>query len=109
MARHLEVLGPSSRCRLFPTGKSLEAADSAEQVRERFLTKYSVCREWFRLLMDRLNAVAALVDATDPQDWPVLVGPGVAVSQTFSFAVMQQGRLELEQSPDSGQRVTFAR
>ena len=57
---HLGSLGPNPKQRHFPTEKGIEAAARAEHGTERFLSEYPVSREWFRLLTERLDAVAVL-------------------------------------------------
>ena len=76
---HLGALGPNPRRRHFPTERGIEAAAKAEHGAERFLTEYPVSREWFRLLTERLDAVAALyhlaamIGHADPHQQPVRV------------------------------------
>ena len=57
---HLSVLGPNPKTRRFPTEKGIEAAANVEHGTELFLSEYPVSREWFRILTDRLDAVAVL-------------------------------------------------
>ena len=79
VAHHLNALGTNPRWRYFPTEKGIEAAAQVEHGVERFLSEYPVSREWFRLLTDRLDAVAMLYDVAamianaDPQGQPVRV------------------------------------
>ena len=60
VAHHLSALGPNPRRRHFPTEKGIEAAARVEHGVERFLSEYPVSREWFRILTERLDAVAVL-------------------------------------------------
>ena len=79
VSHHLGALGPNPRRRHFPTERGIEAAARAEHGTEHFLSEYPVSREWFRLLTERLDAVAALyhvaavVAHADPQRQPVRV------------------------------------
>ena len=76
---HLGALGTNPRQRHFPTEKGIKAAAQVEHGVERFLSEYPVSREWFRLLTDRLDAVAvlyhvaAMIANADPQGQPVRV------------------------------------
>ena len=60
---HLSILGPHPQRRHFPTAKGIEAGGWIEHGAETFLREYPVSRQWFRLLADRLDAVAALYRA----------------------------------------------
>ena len=113
VAHHLEALGPNPKHRHFPTEKGIEAAAKAEHGTERFLSEYPVSREWFRLLTERLDAVAvlyhvaAMIARADPDAKPVRVdhhrqGPydllitpvsstGQALSGGRSLGVVRQG------------------
>ena len=77
VAHHLDALGPNPRRRHFPTELGIEGAARVEHGTERFLSEYPVSREWFRLLTERLDAVAALyhvaamIAVADPQRQPV--------------------------------------
>ena len=79
VAHHLGSLGPNPRRRHFPTERGTEAAARVEHGTERFLSEYPVSREWFRLLTERLYAVAALyhvaamIAHSDPQGKPARV------------------------------------
>ena len=57
---HLDALGPNPRRRHFPTERGIEAAARVEHGTERFLSEYPGSREWFRILTERLDALAAL-------------------------------------------------
>ena len=102
---HLGALGPNPRRRHFPTERGIEAAARAEHGTERFLSEYPVSREWFRLLTERLDAVAALyhvaaiIGRADPQRQPVRVdhhrrGPCdllITLSGGRSLGIVRQG------------------
>ena len=60
VSHHLGAFGTNPRHRHFPTEKGIKAAANVEQGVELFLSEYPVSREWFRLLTDRLYAVAVL-------------------------------------------------
>ena len=76
---HLSVLGTRPQLRYFPTEKGVTAAGAATKGREHMLRSYPVSRQWFRLLAERLDAVAvlhraaAMVADADPHDDPVRV------------------------------------
>ena len=76
---HLSVLGSRPQRRYFPTEKGVTAAGAATKGREHMLQSYPVSKQWFRLLAERLDAVAvlyrvaAMVADADPQDDPVRV------------------------------------
>ena len=75
----LTILGPHPHLRYFPTEKGIDAGAMVEHGTETFLREYPVSRQWFRLLADRLDAVAmlyraaALVAAADSQGKPARV------------------------------------
>ena len=60
VAHHLGVLGSRPQRRYFPTDKGVTAAGAATQGRKHMLTAYPLSRQWFRLLAERLDAVAVL-------------------------------------------------
>ena len=60
VSHRLGVLGPHPQRRYFPTEQGIDAGGMAEHGTERFLSEYPVSKEWFRLLAERLDAVAAL-------------------------------------------------
>ena len=105
VAHHLSALGPNPRQRYFPTDKGIEAGARVEHGVERFLSEYPVSREWFRLLTDRLDAVAvlyhvaAMIANADPQGQPVRVdhhrqGPYdllITMSRSLSLGIVRQG------------------
>ena len=76
---HLSVLGARPQRRYFPTEKGVTAAGAATKGRNHMLRSYPVSKQWFRLLAERLDAVAvlhrvaALVADADPHDDPVRV------------------------------------
>ena len=79
VAHRLGVLGPQPKRRHFPTEQGIDAGGRVEHGTKTFLREYPVSKEWFRLLADRLDAiavlyrVAALVADADPHKQPVRV------------------------------------
>ncbi|MDE2891767.1 MAG: replication-relaxation family protein, partial [Chloroflexota bacterium] len=76
----LQLLGPRPQRRFFPTREGIVALASGERAGiERLLRLYPVSRQWFRVLAERLDAVAALyrvasiIAALDTSDAPVVV------------------------------------
>ena len=57
---HLSVLGTRPQRRYFPTEKGVTAAGAATKGRAHMLRAYPVSKQWFRLLAERLDAVAVL-------------------------------------------------
>ena len=102
---HLNALGTNPKQRHFPTEKGIEAAARVEHGTERFLSEYPVSREWFRLLTERLDAVAvlyhlaAMIAKADPESKPVRVdhhrqGPYdllITLSEGRSLGIVRQG------------------
>ena len=76
---HLGSLGPHPKRRYFPTERGIVAGGRIEHGTERFLGEYPVSKQWFRLLAERLDAiavlyrVAAMVADADPHSDPVRV------------------------------------
>ncbi len=76
---HLSVLGTRPQRRYFPTEKGVIAGGAATKGRAHILRAYPVPKQWFRLLAERLDAVAvlyrvaALVSDADPHNDPVRV------------------------------------
>ena len=105
LAHRLGVLGPHPQRRYFPTEQGIVAGGGVEHGRETFLREYPVSKEWFRLLVERLDAmaalyrVAALVAAADPHKQPVRVdhyrqGPYdmlITLSAGRSVGLLRQG------------------
>ena len=60
VSHSLGVLGPHPHRRYFPTEKGIDAGAMVEWGPKTFLREYPVSRQWFRLLAERLDAVAAL-------------------------------------------------
>ena len=60
VSHHLGILRPHPQRRYFPTEKGIDAAAMTEWGAERFPSEYPVSRQWFRLLAERLDAVAVL-------------------------------------------------
>ena len=76
---HLSVLGSRPQRRYFPTKKGVIAAGMATKGRDHMLRAYPVSKQWFRLLAERLDAVAvlyrvaAMVADADTHDDPLRV------------------------------------
>ena len=102
---HLGVLGPHPKRRHFPTEQGIVAGGRIEHGTEYFLSEYPVSRQWFRLLAERLDAVAvlhrvaAMIADADPHDHPVRVdhyrsGPYdmlITFSGGRSIGIIRQG------------------
>ena len=79
LPHRLGVLGPHPQRRYFPTERGVTAGGAATRGRSYLLQNYPVSRQWFRLLAERLDAVAvlyrvaALVADADPHGKPVRV------------------------------------
>ena len=79
VSHHLSVLGTHPQRRYFPTEKGVTATGAATKGREHMLRAYPVSKQWFRLLAERLDAVAvlhrvaAMVAGADPHSDPVRV------------------------------------
>ena len=105
MPHHLSVLGSRPQRRYFPTEKGVTAAGAASKGREHMLRAYPVSKQWFRLLAERLDAVAvlyyvaAMVADADPHQKPVRVdhyrqGPYdmlLTLSGGRSVGILRQG------------------
>ena len=76
---HLSVLGTRPQRRYFPTEKGVTAGGAATKGRAHMLRAYPVSKQWFRLLAERLDAVAvlhrvaAMIADADPHSEPVRV------------------------------------
>ncbi len=76
---HLSVLGDRPQRRYFPTEKGVIAGGAATKGRAHMLRAYPVSKQWFRLLAERLDAVAvlyrvaAMIADADPHSDPVRV------------------------------------
>ena len=74
---HLGSLGPHPKRRYFPMGKGIAAGGSVEHGADYFLSEYPVSKQWFRLLAERMDAVAvlyrvaAMIADADPHRQPV--------------------------------------
>ena len=102
---HLSALGSRPQRRYFPTDKGVTAAGAATKGRDHMLRTYPVSKQWFRLLAERLDAVAvlhhvaAMVADADPHDDPVRVdhyrhGPYdmlLTLSEGRTIGVVRQG------------------
>ena len=79
VSHHLSALGTRPQRRYFPTEKGVTAAGAATKGRNHMLRSYPVSKQWFRLLAERLDAVAvlygvaAMIADADPHDDPVRV------------------------------------
>ena len=105
VSHSLNVLGPHAHLRYFPTEKGIDAGAMVEWGPNTFLREYPVSRQWFRLLAERLDAVAslyrvaALVADADSQGKPVRVdhyrqGPYdmlITLSGGRSVGLLRQG------------------
>ena len=76
---HLGILGPHPKRRYFPTRQGIVAGGRIEHGADYFLSEYPVSRQWFRLLAERMDAVAvlyriaAMIADADPHDDTVRV------------------------------------
>ncbi len=105
VSHHLGALGSRPQRRYFPTDKGVAAAGAATQGRQHMLTAYPLSRQWFRLLAERLDAVAVLyrvaakIADADPKQDDVRVdhyrhGPYdllVTLSGGLTIGVIRQG------------------
>ncbi len=79
LSHRMGVLGPHPQRRYFPTEKGITAGGRVEHGTERFLRAYPVSKQWFRLLAERLDAVAvlyrvaAMVADSNPHNDPMRV------------------------------------
>ena len=117
VSHHLSVLGPHPKRRYFPTEQGIVAGGRIEHGTEYFLTEYPVSKQWFRLLAERLDAVAvlyrvaAMIADADPHRKPVRVdhyrqGPYdmlLTLSGGRSIGIIRQG----ETLPTSKLRYRF--
>ena len=76
----LQLLGPRPQRRFFPTREGIAALASGERAgTERLMRLYPVSRQWFRVLAERLDAVAVLyrvasiIATLDSSEAPVVV------------------------------------
>ena len=102
---HLGVLGTRPQRRYFPTEQGVTAAGAATRGRKHMLTAYPLSKQWFRLLAERLDAVAvlyrvaAMIADTDPKQEPIRVdhhrhGPYdllITLSGGRTIGVIRQG------------------
>ena len=106
VSHRLGALGPKPQRRYFPTEKGIHAAAALEPGIRRFLADQPVSRQWFRILAERLDAVAvlyhvaALIADADPEGGAVRVdhhrqGPYdllVTLSEGRSVGILRQGQ-----------------
>ena len=105
VSHQLSVLGSRPQRRYFPTEKGIVAGGRIEHGTDHFLSEYPVSRQWFRLLAERMDAVAilyrvaAMIAEADPHEKPVRVdhyrcGPYdmlVTLSGGRSIGIIRQG------------------
>ena len=105
VSHSLGALGPKPQRRYFPTRGGIQTAAAFEWGTKRFLADHPVSRQWFRLLTERLDAVAvlyhvaALIADADPEEEPVRVDHYrqwpydllVTLSQGRSVGILRQG------------------
>ncbi len=105
VSHHLGALGSRPQRRYFPTDKGVTAAGAATRGRRHMLTAYPLSRQWFRLLAERLDAVAvlyrvaAMIADVDPRQEEVRVdhhrrGPYdllVTLSGGLTIGIIRQG------------------
>ncbi len=101
----LSVLGSRPQRRYFPTKQGIVAGGRIEHGTDHFLSEYPVSKQWFRLLTERMDAVAvlyrvaAMIADADPHRNPLRVdhyrsGPYdmlVTLSGGRSIGVIRQG------------------
>ena len=106
VSHSLAALGPKPQRRYFPTKEGIHAAAAFEWGTKTFLADQPVSRQWFRLLTERLDAVAvlyhvaALIADADPEESPVRVdhyrqGPYdllITLSGGRSVGILRQGQ-----------------
>ena len=106
VSHSLGALGPKPQRRYFPTKEGIHAAAALEWGIKTFLADHPVSRQWFRLLAERLDAVAvlyhvaAMIADADPEGDPVRVdhyrqGPYdllVTLSGGRSVGILRQGQ-----------------
>ena len=102
---HLSALGIRAQRRYYPTENGVTTAGAATWGRDHMLRAYPVSKQWFRLLAERLDAVAvlyrvaAMVAGADPRSAPVGVdhhrqGPYdmlITLSRGRSIGIIRQG------------------
>ena len=105
VSHRLGALGPKPQRRFFPTKKGIRVAAAFEWGTKSFLADHPVSRQWFRILAERLDAVAvlyhvaAMIADADPEGNPVRVdhyrqGPYdllLTLSGGRSVGVLRQG------------------
>ena len=105
ISHRLSALGPRPQRRYFPTKEGIVAGGATDESQLHYLQTYPVSRQWFRLLSERLDAVAvlyhvaSLVAEADPLAKPMRVdhyrqGPCDALltlSDGRSIGLLRQG------------------
>ena len=106
VSHRLSALGPKPQRRYFPTKKGLRAAAAFEYGSKSLLADHPVSRQWFRILAERLDAVAALnyvsamIADADPEGDPVRVAHYcqvpydqlITLSEGHSVGICARGR-----------------
>ena len=85
VSHRLDALGPRPQLRYFPTGQGISAAAQGEKEPDWFLITYPVSRQWFRILTDRLDAVAVVYHVA------VLLADADATGQSVRVDHYRQG------------------
>ena len=105
VSHQLSVLGSRPQRRYFPTKQGIVAGGRIEHGTDHFLSEYPVSRQWFRLLAERMDAVAvlyrvaAMIADADPHEKLVRVdhyrsGPYdmlITLSGGRSIGIIRQG------------------
>ena len=105
VSHQLSVLGSRPQRRYFPTEQGIVAGGRIEHGTDYFLSEYPVSRQWFRLLAERMDAVAvlyrlaAMIADADPHEGTVRVdhyrnGPYdllITLSGGRSLGIIRQG------------------
>ena len=103
---HLSVLGTQPQRRYFPTEKGVVAGGVATKGQAHMLQAYPVSKQWFRLLVERLDAIAvlyriaAMVANADQHSEPVRVDHYrkspydmlLTLSEGRSVGILRQGQ-----------------
>ena len=106
LPHQLSVLGSRPQRRYFPTKQGIVAGGRIEHGTDHFLSEYPVSRQWFRLLAERMDAVAvlyrlaAMIADADPHEKPLRVdhyrsGPYdmlITLSGGRSIGIIRQGQ-----------------
>ena len=95
MPHRLSVLGTRPQRRYFPTEMGVTAAGAATKGRDHMLRSYPVSKQWFRLLAERLDAVAVRVDhyRHGPYDMLLTLSEGRTIDVIRQGPVLPTSRL----------------